>query len=280
MTLTLPRIDSVVTGQDGRLTREWYKALTTTSDSVNGILSGQKIYTDTGAVNAMVISSGAKSLTRGLSRYLQPAHTNTSTTVTLNDSTLGAKQVLMSDGVTVPAIGQIVGGQTIQVVFDGTYWELQPNSGANQSINGNLQVAGTLQVTGASTLGGTVNVSAGSGSLQIGGAITRFESSEQAIANVNTLHSVAHGGPRVPDLYWWVLRCKVANNGFAIGDEVMIGTMDIGDTNRSYHWYANATNVLLQFTTPGGYPDLRDNTFAIFALTSANWKYVARAIWL
>lgn len=156
MSNTLPRIDSVLSGANGRINREWYKALSTTVDSVNGILSGQTIYTDTGLTNAMVIASGAKSLTRGLSRYILPAHTNTSTAVTLNDSGLGLKQVVTGDGVTVPAIGQIVISQTIQVIYDGSKWELQSTSAANQTINGNLQVAGTLNVTGASTLTGGV----------------------------------------------------------------------------------------------------------------------------
>jgi hypothetical protein len=156
MTLTLPRIDSHITGPDGKMTRDWYKALTTSTTSLNGILSGQTIYTDTGAVNALVIASGAKTLTKGLVRYIVPAHTNTSTSVTLNDSGLGAKQIVIGDGVTVPAVGQIVIGQTIQVIYDGIRWELQASSAANQSINGNLQVAGTLQVTGATTLTGGV----------------------------------------------------------------------------------------------------------------------------
>ena len=154
-TISLPRIDSAVLKPDGRMNREWYKALTTTTESVNGILNGQDIYTDTGTVNKMVISSGATALTRGLSRYLQPKFTNTSTLVTLNDSGLGAQNVVATDG-SAPAVGQLVANQTIQVIYDGAQWELQPISSANQSINGNLQVAGTLNVTGASTLTGGV----------------------------------------------------------------------------------------------------------------------------
>ena len=278
MTNTLPRIDSHVTAADGRMTREWYKSLTATNDTVNGIVSGQTIYPDTGSVNAMAIKSGITKLVRTTTRYIAPGHTNTSTAVTLNDSGLGAFPVKFPDG-SLPAIGQIVAGVTLQVIYDGVFWEIQNIQTANQSIPGNLAIGGTLQVTGSSTLA-TANLSGGSGSLTIGGAITRFESSEQAIQNVSSLITVAHGGPRVPDLYWWVLRAKSAVHGFAVGDEVMIGTMDVGDTNRAYHWYANATNVCFQFITPGGYPDLRDSSYSIFQCAVTDWVYVARAIWL
>jgi hypothetical protein len=157
MTLSLPRIDSRVMHPDGRFTREWYKALTTTSDTVNGIVSGQTIYSDAGAVNALQINSGVTAYTRGMQRYIVPLYTNTSQTVTLSDSYLPAKALKYADG-SLPAIGQIVANVTISVVYNGTFWELQAISTASQSITGNLSIAGTLDVTGATVLHSTLAV--------------------------------------------------------------------------------------------------------------------------
>ena len=153
--IALPRGDTKVLGENGAMSREWFLSLINQSKSVNSLLASTTIYTDTGAVNAMVIASGITGLSRGVVRYILPAHTNTTTVPTLNDSGLGAKLVVLTDG-SGPAIGQIVIGKTIEVIYNGTAWELQASSATNQTVNGNLQVGGTLNVTGATTLAGGV----------------------------------------------------------------------------------------------------------------------------
>lgn len=134
------------------LTRPWYDFLTEVAGSVND-LSQVTLYTDTGVVNAMVIASGLTNLARGVTRYVKPAFTNTSTTVTLNDSGTGAKTVVLSDG-TAPAIGAILVGVTIQVQYNGTKWEIVNLVATSQTIPGNLTVGGNLQVLGTTTLAG------------------------------------------------------------------------------------------------------------------------------
>ena len=155
MTVSLPRIDSALAGSDGRPTREWYKALSATVGSVNGVIAGQTIYTDTGPVNYLAINSGIKSYSRGLVRYLVPKYTNTLTTVTLSDSGLSAAAIKLSDG-SLPVVGQIVAGVTTQVIYNGTNWELQISSSSSAAITGNATVGGALAVTGATTLTGGV----------------------------------------------------------------------------------------------------------------------------
>jgi hypothetical protein len=159
MTLRLPRPDTPVLDPNGSFSRQWLKALTATNDAVNGVISAT-IYTDTGSVNAMKIATGAAALTRGMIRYLSPAFTNTNSAVTLNDSGLGAKAVKFPDG-TLPAVGQIVMGVTLQVIYDGVNYEIQNLSTANQSIPGNLLVAGALTVDGTSNLIGSVTANGG-----------------------------------------------------------------------------------------------------------------------
>lgn len=155
MTAILPRADTPISGANGAFTREWYKSLIEQATQVNGLLSGQTIYTDTGTVDHMAISSGIKSYSRGLTRYLIPAFTNNLTTVDLNDSGLGARAVKFPDG-TLPAIGQIAAGVTLQVIYNGANWEIQSLQPVNQTVLGNMLVTGTLQVTSATTLTGGV----------------------------------------------------------------------------------------------------------------------------
>ena len=155
MTLRLPRGDTPVIGPNGAFNREWFKSLLANTTATNGILAGTTIYADTGTVNHMAISSGLKAYSRGVTRYLSPAFTNTLTALYLNDSGLGERDVVFPDG-TLPAVGQILVGVTLEVIYNGTKWEVQTLQPSNQSIPGNLQVAGTLQVTGATTLTGGV----------------------------------------------------------------------------------------------------------------------------
>lgn len=142
----------------GRLSRPWYNALIQTQQNADGLISGATLYTDTGVVNAMVIASGLSGgLTRGLTRYVKPAFTNTSITVTLNDSKSGNKAVVLGDG-SAPAVGQIQAGVTLQLQYDGAQWEIVNLSTASQTIPGNLTVGGTLIASANETVAGTLQV--------------------------------------------------------------------------------------------------------------------------
>jgi hypothetical protein len=83
--------------------------------------------------------------------FIAPA-TNTGA-VTLNIDTLGAKNVTR-DGTTALVAGDIVSGEMIAVVYDGTRFQLI--SPVNSFTN--LNVSGTLTVAGATTLNGNLQV--------------------------------------------------------------------------------------------------------------------------
>ena len=83
--------------------------------------------------------------------FVAPA-TNTGA-VTLNIDTLGAKNVTR-DGTTVLVSGDIVSGEMVAVVYDGTRFQLI--SPVNSFTN--LNVSGTLTVAGATTLNGNLAV--------------------------------------------------------------------------------------------------------------------------
>ena len=157
MTVQTPRRDMPVMGSDGIMTKAWYDAIKTANSAINGLIPATT-YVDAGSVNALAIATGISALTRGLVRLVTLAHTNTATLVTLNDSGTGAIAIKHSGGA-APTIGELVGGTTIEVQFNSSYWELVSVPSADQSILGNLTVAGNatvtggLSVTGASTVG-------------------------------------------------------------------------------------------------------------------------------
>lgn len=156
---TILRRDIPVLDANGNFNRDWYNALIGTQQATDGLISGATIYTDSGVLNAMSISTGLKAsaFVRGLSRYVKPAFTNTSATVTLNDSGVGAKQIILSDG-TLPAVGQIQAGVTIQLTYDGTYWESLSLSTASETVPGDFTVGGKLTVDGTTHLVGTTTI--------------------------------------------------------------------------------------------------------------------------
>jgi hypothetical protein len=158
MTVLLRRDIPVLDG-NGHFNRDWYNALINTQKSTDGLVSGVTIYTDVGVVNAMQIQTGLApaALIRSLTRYVKPAFTNTSTAVTLNDTGTGAKPVKLGDG-SLPAVGQIQAGVTLQLQYDGAAWEILNLSTADQTIPGNVTVGGNATVDGNEHVVGTLQV--------------------------------------------------------------------------------------------------------------------------
>lgn len=123
----------------------------------------------------------------------------------------------------------------------------------------------------------------GSGALKIGSLISRFESAEQTVPSATGSTTVAHGGTRAPDLVQIFLRCKTAELGYAVGDEVVYNLSDTGDATRVGTLRANATNVIFAYiASSGGTLAIRASAGlgAITAVTAANWRVVLKAHWL
>lgn len=59
----------------------------------------------------------------------------------------------------------------------------------------------------------------------------------------NGITTVNHGLGRVPHFWHVRLRCKTANNGYSVGDEIFLGSMVDGDGSRGYVSWANATYI-------------------------------------
>jgi hypothetical protein len=208
------RRDAPVVGANGQFTRAWYDSITGTQQDTNGLVSGVTLYVDTGVVNLLVIATGATALKRGTIRYVKPAFTNTSTTVTLNDSGLGFKPVVLSDG-SLPAVGQIQATVTIQLQYDGSAWEIVNLSTASQTIPGNLIVGGTTQMLGTGTVTGAFRAIS---TTELDGLAT-LKGLDSTVADeaANALPIGFKGRPQV---------IRNANASFALSD-------------RSKHWYHN-----------------------------------------
>lgn len=106
-----------------------------------------------------------------------------------------------------------------------------------------------------------------------------FESTQQTITSGGQL-VIAHGLGVKPKLYMPVIQCIVADNGYAVGDEVPINPgIHEASTNRGISIVPDATNFTIRFGNQSGtcLQGIAKNvgTWAGFGNTS--WKLVMRA---
>jgi hypothetical protein len=94
-----------------------------------------------------------------------------------------------------------------------------------------------------------------------------FESSEIAIPSSDGFVTATHGLGAVPKLYSVCLRCKTAEHGYAVGDEVNLGIANAYRTSTDVSVRGNASVTLYNKTT-GVYGS---------TITNSNWKLVFRA---
>ena len=113
-----------------------------------------------------------------------------------------------------------------------------------------------------------------------GGGGTVFTSSETAIPATNTTASWTHGLGQAPDLIQLILRCKTAEYGYSVGDEIRFTseyTYNIG----IYTFWANTTNIgFRHYTAAGTVFSITDRLIAnqIRNPTPANWRIVVKGI--
>jgi hypothetical protein len=118
--------------------------------SINDTATYSNYYADTGAVNTMQVTLPVGQTlfyTAGVQLLVKVGNTNTSTAVTLNvnvnGSYIGAQSVLMANGV-VPPIGQLVIGQILNLVYDGTAWRVLSGQGIASPLITTGTFTGTL----------------------------------------------------------------------------------------------------------------------------------------
>lgn len=101
-----------------------------------------------------------------------------------------------------------------------------------------------------------------------------FTSAEQAVT-VNSLLDVAHGLGAVPTLWQIVLRCKEAELGYSIGDEIMSIPDTANATETGWTFSVDAINMTV--VVSNGIRLIDQSTFNVDGFTRSKFKWVMRA---
>lgn len=172
-----------------------------------------------------------------------------------------ASSFKMPDG-TTPTSYSVTANQGIEVVSDGSVYQVVrmvgKQTGQTPTVGDNsTQLATTAFVQQNRTFP------------------TAFESGEIGII-ANSDMTVAHGLGAVPKLWKAVLRCKIAELGYSVGDEGFV-MADTNPTNSGISAYINATNIgmVIQSTI---YISQRSATIGTLQpITFNNWRIILRA---
>lgn len=112
------------------------------------------------------------------------------------------------------------------------------------------------------------------------GGLSVYTSPPQIIANAATFNLV-HGLGKQPVFIEIYLRCVVAANGYAVGDEVIVfnvGT-DIGGVPRGIALVPNTTNIYVRLpaTDTEQFTVLHKTTGVLNAVSPVNWRLYIKA---
>mgnify|MGYP001306388882 CR=1 FL=1 len=102
-----------------------------------------------------------------------------------------------------------------------------------------------------------------------------FESAETAIPASQTELEFNHNFGVVPKIFQWVLICKSAENGYAVGDEINVLTNSRPAANISV--FANATKCVFSYTTSLEYALKGSSGEWSCSNAQTNWKLICRA---
>lgn len=99
-------------------------------------------------------------------------------------------------------------------------------------------------------------------------------SSEITVATGTQTYAAAHGLGAIPNDFIAVLRCKTANNGYTVNQEVRFNGAPLGDAGRTFVVTADATNVTARQYVDIALPAL--DSASAFVITYAQWKLVLK----
>ena len=111
-------------------------------------------------------------------------------------------------------------------------------------------------------------------------AIATFETAEQAITAFTTIDT-AHSLGGIPDQVFAIYRCKIANNGYSVGDEVLVDSAGDGSGAQILTVGADVTNVFGKIANVASSDQpqiLALATDTIFAPADGDWKWLVRAV--
>ena len=223
-----------------------YNTVIGTDSDIN--TSGSTIVDNIFVTDGVITSMGTRTLTLGDLGYT--GATNANYITNNNQLTNGAGYVNTSDS-------RLSDARQCNNTFNN------PTTSRN-----NLGLGTGNGVTFASVSAGSFS---GDGSALTGIAVSlapAYDSGEVSYGSGIT--TVNHGLGRVP--YFWNvrLRCKTANNGYSVGDEIFLGSMVDGDGARGYVSWANSTYIKYSIDNVN-----IQNTSADYAGTTASyWRLI------
>jgi len=107
-----------------------------------------------------------------------------------------------------------------------------------------------------------------------------YESGELTLGN-GTLVTITHGLGAKPSRIWTFIRCKTADDGYAVGDELQVSGPYVGSagTGRTFNVYTdNTTQVKCRFgNVSAAFSAGNQDTGNNVTLLNANWKLVIGA---
>lgn len=153
------------------------------ASAINDARTYSNYAADSGVVNAYAITlSGiTTTYTAGLRVQFKAVNANTGA-ATLDVNNQGAKNIVLADG-TALATNAILANSIVDVIYDGTSFQLLNDAGGPNERVGDLTVTGNLSVTGTTALTG--NLTAGNVSLTLANVTT---------ANIGTANVVTTNG--------------------------------------------------------------------------------------
>ena len=101
-----------------------------------------------------------------------------------------------------------------------------------------------------------------------------FESAEQTVG-VDTVLDVAHSLGEIPGFVQVVMRCKTAQHGFSINDEMPLGQHSGYSADAGVTIYSDATNVTV--VQGDGIQMIADDDLNLTGITDGSWRWVVRA---
>lgn len=169
------------------------------------------------------------------------AANNNTDSVTLNVNGLGAKTLKKNGGADNLVADDIVAGQIVAVVYDGTNFQITSSSGG-------------------------------------GGSFTEeFISADQTITSSGSL-TLAHGLSAKPKLVQLWLKNTSAEFGYSVDDELLITPHPGSDTNSGISIVPDGTNLNIRFGNSAvTFNNIHKTSAGGAALTNSRWKAIFRA---
>jgi len=134
----------------------------TLANATNDLATYSNYVADTGAANAFIanypVNTNTGSLTTGLRLQFKAANANSGAStlnVQVNGGSIGTAAIRLTDGSALPA-NTIIAGAMVDVMYDGTNFQLMNDPSGGQEVITNLSLSGNLTVAGTSTFTGNV----------------------------------------------------------------------------------------------------------------------------